>query len=108
MRACDLSCHALARDGCGRCVTLAAHAGAGNDAQVFSRGLDLAPGGRKKKKPPMTLRQLSRRLSNTQAKDFAEVSPKPSSRALGAGVRTAFWILLRRVRMGGRGRGAEP
>lgn len=40
---------------------------------VFSRGLDLAPGGRKKKKPQMTLRQLSRRLSNTQAKDFTEV-----------------------------------
>lgn len=39
---------------------------------VFSRGLDLAPGGRKKKKQ-ITLRQLSRRLSNTQAKDFTEV-----------------------------------
>ena len=33
---------------------------------VFSRGLDLAPGGRKKKQPKMTLRQLSRRISNTQ------------------------------------------
>lgn len=40
---------------------------------VFSRGLDLAPGGRRKKNKNMTLRQLSRRISNTQAKDFAEV-----------------------------------
>ncbi|KAJ9515913.1 hypothetical protein QJQ45_016901, partial [Haematococcus lacustris] len=41
---------------------------------VYSRGLDLAPGGRRKKAPPpVTLRQLSHRLSNTQAKDFVEV-----------------------------------
>lgn len=40
---------------------------------VFSRGLDLAPGGLNKKKRNITLRQLSHRLSDTQPKDFAEV-----------------------------------
>jgi hypothetical protein len=46
---------------------------------VFSRGLDNAPGGRKSKRAAqqaaaaVTLRQLSRRLSNTQPKDFQEV-----------------------------------
>lgn len=46
---------------------------------VFSRGLDHAPGGRKSKRAAqqaaaaVTLRQLSRRLSNTQPKDFQEV-----------------------------------
>lgn len=42
---------------------------------VFARGLDLAPGGRKKHEEPVTLRELQKRVSGN-AQDYEEVIRK--------------------------------
>ncbi|MEW5298846.1 MAG: hypothetical protein WDW36_001923 [Sanguina aurantia] len=55
---------------------------------VFSRGLDQAPGGRRKKKM-VTMRQLSRRITDSKPLDFGEVMQMARRSSGTGGVRTS-------------------